>query len=323
MHVLFAGGTGFVGKTFLDNLSELQSREPFELTLLSRDPDAFIDRNAEFVARYGQNFSIVRQSLPEITLARSFDVIIHGAEVPSSDITDETVARSDEVLKSLLSFAKRSGTKRIVYLSSGAVYSLGGDLDVPFAPTLDFPEVALDASLYGYSKYMSELTLRSFAKRTGIEHVIIRIFNVASRHVPLSGRYALGNFVNDLLDPDKTEITITGSGEDRRSFIGGRELSGLLAYCLNRAPTGKVYNACSQQDISILELAKLVLHVAGSKKPIVVSSPNAPANHYYGVANIPEPYISSHHDIQQEIAQLIASSAKLPGHEPDENSCKS
>lgn len=310
MRVLFAGGTGFIGKTFLENLGELQAGRPLELTMLSRSPDAFLRGNPKFAGDLGNRFSLVQQSLPKITLTEPFDVIIHGAEVPSANLGDDYVRRSAEVLESLLSFAERSGTRQIVYLSSGAVYTLRKDLNPPFEVSTDLRDGVLKAgAYYAYSKYLSEETLRRFSQRTGIGHAVIRIFNVASRHVPLSGRYALGNFVSDLLSPDQPMIIINGSGQDRRSFIGGRQLAGLLNFCLDQATPGAVYNACSRDSISILELAEMVREVAASNKPIVVASPNAAANDYFGTPNLPEVFLSSAADIRAEIAGLLASSA--------------
>lgn len=313
MRVLFAGGTGFIGKTFLESLGELQASRPFELTVLSRSPDAFLRDNPELTGDLGRRFSLVRQSLPEISLTAPFDVIIHGAEVPLVNLGDDYVSRSAEVLQSLLSFAERAGTRQIVYLSSGAVYTLAKELSPPFEVSTNLRDSAPEAGAYAYSKHMSEETLRRFSQQTGIGHAVIRIFNVASRHVPLSGRYALGNFVGDLLSPDQPAIMINGSGKDRRSFIGGRQLSGLLDFCLDQAPPGAVYNACSRDSVSILELAELVREAAASDKPVAIASPEATANDYFGAPNLPEAFLSSAADIRAEIAALLSFSASKAG----------
>ena len=142
-----------------------------------------------------------------------------------------------------------------------------------------------------------------------MSYVIVRIFNVASRHVPLHGRYALGNFVGDIVDETKPGITINGSGRDLRSFISGQHLAGLLCHSMREAPAGAIYNACSQDEMSIYELAKLVSDVAGHTKAVTVAAPNAPARHYTGAPNLPLAFLSTRDDLRREIAELVAASS--------------
>jgi len=305
MRVLFAGGTGFVGKTFLDGLVPLTADEPLVLTLLSRDPAAFLAANRTLVERPGVEVSVLRQTLPELTLTGRFDAVVHGAEIPAAEVAADYMEQSAQVLRALLGFAERAGARRFVYLSSGAVYTLDTRLKAPFAMQPDFPDAGAQAGAYAYSKYLSELEVRKFSQATGISHVILRIFNVASQYVPLTGRYALGNFALDLVDPVRRAIRINGSGRDRRSFIGGAQLAGLIEFCLSQAPDGAIYNVCSEQTVSILELAELVRDIAGGNKPIEVAAPDAPSQDYTGRSNLPHDFISTHDSLRRALEQLI------------------
>lgn len=306
MRVLMSGGTGFVGRTFLDGLCPTRSGAPLHLTLLSRDPEAFASRHPEYLNRPDVTIRLVRQTLPNVDLDESFDVVIHGAEVPVLDVTAKMVVQNDAALGAMLAVANRAKSKRFVYLSSGAVYALEPDLEPPFAMQADFPAASPEKRAYAWSKYQSEREVRRACRVAGMSHVIVRIFNVASRHVPLEGRYALGNFVGDLLDDSKPAIAINGSGRDLRSFISGNHLAGLLCHSLHEAPDGAIFNACSQDAMSIYELAELVSDVAGHKKAVTVAAPEAPVRHYTGAPNIPLAYLSTRDDIRREITHLVA-----------------
>lgn len=306
MRALVAGGTGFVGRTFLDGLRPSSSGAPLHLTLLSRDPRAFAARHPECVRQSSAEIQLVRQALPQLDLDGPFDVVLHGAEVPAPDFTPEMVTHNDATLRAMLALAERVGAKRFVYLSSGAVYTLEPDLKPPFEVQVDFPAASPDAGAYAWAKYQSEREVRRACQAAGLSYVILRIFNVASRHVPLQGRYALGNFVGDLLDDTRPAIAISGSGQDRRSFIAGNQLSGLLRHCMDEAPDGSIYNACSEDQISIIELAELVRDAAGRNKAIAVAQPDAPVRHYSGTPNLPLAFLSTRDDIRREIARLVA-----------------
>jgi nucleoside-diphosphate-sugar epimerase len=255
----------------------------------------------------GTKIRVVRQTLPELDLDEPFDVVLHGAEVPVLDVTVKMAAHNDAALEAMLAAAKRFGAKRFVYLSSGAVYALQPDLEPPFAVQAEFLSSSPEAGIYAWSKYQSETEVRRFCQASGLSHVILRIFNVASRHVPLRGRYALGNFVDDLLDDARPAIAINGSGRDRRSFISGPQLARLLCHSLREAPDGAIYNACSGEEISIRDLAHLVCEAAGRSKPVTVAAPDALVRHYTGLPNLPPAFLSTREDIRHEIARLVAS----------------
>ena len=307
MRVLVAGGTGFIGRTFLEGLCLPRSGATLDLTLISRDPEAFAARYPECVNLPGAKVRLVRQTLPELDLDEPFDVVLHGAEVPVSNGTAKMAAHNDAALEAMLALAKRSRAQRFVYLSSGAVYALKSDLNPPFEMQANFPDGSPEAGIYAWSKYQSESEVRRYCQASGLSYVIVRIFNVASRHLPLEGRYALGNFVEDLLDDARPAIAINCSGRDRRSFISGPHLAGLLCYSLYEAPDGAIYNACSEDEISIRDLADLVCEAAGRRKPVKVAAPDAPVSHYTGAPNLPPEFLSTRDDIRHEIARLVAS----------------
>lgn len=303
--VLFAGGTGFIGKTFLEHHALWSAIPGFDLTIFSRDPAAFVAANPALMKRIGGDVRLVRQRLPHIDHEGAYDVIVHGLEVPSLDLSHDHVEQSLRNMESLQLFARKAGARRFVYLSSGAIYTLNGQLRPPFAVDADLGKPDPDGDIYALSKYRNEQSLRAFSQSSGISHSIIRIFNVASAHVPLNGRYALGNFVRDAMSPDIAAIEINGSGRDLRSFIDGRALSALMLHCMTGAKDDAIFNGCSDEAISIRELATIVRDIANVEKPLVVLNEDMVARHYTGIPNLPPHCVSNAEGLRAAIGSLI------------------
>ena len=100
-----------------------------------------------------------------------FDTVVHLASFPRQKVVEGNPALASEVmatgLVNLLEQSKKYGIKRFVYISSSMVYG-------------DFTEVVTETSpcnpigQYGIMKYMGEKLVEDYARRTGMEYVIIR-----------------------------------------------------------------------------------------------------------------------------------------------------
>lgn len=100
-----------------------------------------------------------------------FDTVVHLASFPRQKVVEGNPALASEVMATglinLLEQSKKYGIKRFVYISSSMVYG-------------DFTEVVTETSpcnpigQYGIMKYMGEKLVEDYARRTGMEYVIIR-----------------------------------------------------------------------------------------------------------------------------------------------------
>ena len=291
--VLLTGGTGFFGKWLLRSF--LRMRQSYgtdaSLTVLSRDPKRFLDSCPEFVDQPGLDFIAgdVRSFTPPA--GQTFDFVIHGATSASAKLDQNDPEEMYSVItdgtRHLLEFARRCDTRRLLYISSGAVYGMQ-------PPTLSHvPETyeGVPTTAYGRGKKASE-QLCIDASTGRFECVIARPFAFVGPYLPLDTHFAIGNFIRDCLE--NRPIVIRGDGTPLRSYLYAADLAEWLWTLLLRGEHGRAYNIGSADDISIHDLACLVRECAGTQNEILVQK-KAKA----GV--LPARYVPSVARVQQEL----------------------
>ncbi len=149
----------------------------------------------------------------------------------------------------LLAAARAAGVKRVVLASSAAVY--GENEAVP----LSEDEEPDPLSPYAASKSINEIYARLFTNHLGLNVVALRYFNVyGPRQNPASDYAAVVPIFIKILE-NEGEPVIFGDGLQTRDFVYIADVvqANVQAAESVKAP-GKVFNICSGQEISLLEL---------------------------------------------------------------------
>jgi UDP-glucose 4-epimerase len=120
---------------------------------------------------------------------------------------------------------------------------------------------------YAYSKGVDEFLGLAYFRQYGLPVTIVRLFNtVGPRQVGMYGM-VVPRFVGAALKNEPLQVT--GGGEQTRCFCHVSDIVGaLLKLMQTPAAVGKVYNLGSDQEISINDLARRVIALAGSSSPI-------------------------------------------------------
>ena len=271
--IFITGGTGFIGKWLLEGFNEANTRLDLhaEATLLSRNPEAFIKdypHLGQIPGIYLQKGDIQNFNFPE----ESFDFLIHGATEASARLNEENpLMMIDTILsgtRRILEFAQLSGVKRLLFLSSGAVYGRQPPhlTHVP-EDHIGAPDPTQPLSAYGEAKRIAELLCSVYRLQYGIETSIARCFAFVGPYLNLDIHYAIGNFIRDGLE--QRTIQIKGDGTPYRSYMYAADLTIWLWTILFKAESGKVYNVGSDQEISISDLAGKIRSLF--EKPLEVS----------------------------------------------------
>lgn len=269
--IFMTGGTGFFGKWLLHSLLALR-REPgvdISLTVLSRAPNSFLKANAEFDGRSGLDFVTGDVRTFDFTGLPSYDFIIHGATAASANLDreqpDEMFSVITDGTRHVLDFVRHGSVRRLLYLSSGAVYG-------PQPPALShIPESyeGSPATAYGKGKRVSEALCRE-ASSGRFECVIARPFAFVGPYLPLDLHYAVGNFIRDALK--KQPVLVHGDGRPYRSYLYASDLAVWLWTLLLRGQNGAAYNVGSPEAISIADLAQLVAQLGGGHAEVVIQA---------------------------------------------------
>lgn len=218
---------------------------------------------------------LLRGNVEEVELPR-FDLAFHGAALPAPDFyvkrpVEAMLPDSLGLLRVLRRAAESGG--RVVFLSSSEVY---GDPEVVPTPESYWGRVNPVGvrSPYDESKRFGEALCMAFRREYGVDVRVARIFNTYGPRLDPDSSYArvVTKFLVQALRGEP--ITVHGDGLQTRSFAYVSDVvNGLITIAHCERCAGEVYNVGSDEEVTILELAKLVKEVAGSASPIVHTPP--------------------------------------------------
>ena len=146
----------------------------------------------------------------------------------------------------------------VVYASSAAVYG-----DCPTLPiTEDVPKTPLSA--YGADKYGCELHARVATHVFAIPTVGLRFFNVyGPRQDPKSPYSGVISIFCDRLSRGEG-VQIFGDGLQRRDFVYVTDVVAAMMAAMRCRPSGApVFNVCTGQATTVLELARTIAELCG------------------------------------------------------------
>lgn len=276
--ILITGGTGFFGKSLLK--ADLFP-EDTQLYLLSRNGIRFKTKTkAKIIPLTGDIRTIDLSGF-------QFDSVIHAAAPSGGGASEEEMFSiltqgTAHLLKEL---KKMDTVKRLLYVSSGAVY---GKQEKDFSLESD----PLDpVTLYGKGKVLAE----QMCLESGIPCVIARCFAFAGEYLPKNAHFAIGNFLADL--EEKRTIHIKGDGSPLRSYLYAGDLAEWLFALLNDGRAGEVYNVGSEEAVSIRELAEMIARRA--TPPLQVEIHGAPTG------EPPQRYLPSTEKIRRELGLKV------------------
>ena len=279
------GGTGFLGRSLLDYLAEVASfYDPcdFKVTVLSRNPAKFFENFPEY--RGHKWLSVVTGDLQLLPPLGNYTDVIHGAA--DTHWKGEELAWFEQLTdgtRRVLDFACDSGAHRFLFLSSGAVYGFQ-DPEVPSLKEdmCSAPLPSDIASIYGHGKRMAETLCALYTQQKGLHCIVARCFSVISRHVPMNGPYAVGNFLRDALATECGHINVQGDGTAIRTYLDGHEMAHWMFSLLDDCLPGETYNIGSDQPVTMLELSqKIAVQLAPHKTIRVNCAQNSTARSTY------------------------------------------
>jgi nucleoside-diphosphate-sugar epimerase len=168
-------------------------------------------------------------------------------------------------IENVLRLSKNTGVKRIYYASSSEVYG------EPFEIPQNERTTPLNSRLpYAVVKNVGEVYLRTFQKEYGLPFTIFRFFNTYGPRQ--SEDFVLPRFVRAALDGQP--LRVYGDGSQTRTFCYVDDtVDACVAAHRRGAFENDVVNVGSDQEMSILELAQLVVRVIGGESKIEFMPP--------------------------------------------------
>jgi UDP-glucose 4-epimerase len=268
MRALITGGAGFIGSHLADSLVERGDRVVL-LDDLSTGRLANIEHlngrpDVEFVLG-----SILNSDLVDHVVS-GVDAVFHlAAAVGVKLIVEkplESLITNIRGTETVVEKAHKYG-KRTLVMSTSEIYgkntsdSLSEDDDRILGSPLK--------SRWSYSeaKAIDEILAYTSWREKGLDTVIIRLFNTVGPRQTGSYGMVIPRFVGQALK--NQPITIFGDGTQSRCFCHVSDIvDGVLALSEHPEAFGKVFNLGGDQEVSISDLARQVVELAGSESEL-------------------------------------------------------
>ena len=199
------------------------------------------------------------------TSMKNCDYVFHLAAMLGVKYTEDNKLSCLEVnctgTKNVLEAATTNKVKKFIFASSSEVY--GEPVEIPQKEAT----TPLNSKLpYAVVKNLAESYFRTYQKEDNINYTIFRLFNTFG---PLqSDDFVITKFINQAIA--NKDLTVYGDGSQTRTFCYIDDNIDCTIKCLlENKYTNDVLNIGSDEEMSILSLAKLVIKLTKSQSKII------------------------------------------------------
>jgi len=248
--ILLTGGSGFLGaeiKAYYNSLG-------VEVTTLGRHENS--DIRIDF-----DDFDIANLNLKKY----SFDTLIHCAAINETIIKKSipnTYSMNVTSTRLLTELAINSNISNFIYISTFHVYGVGSGV-------IDENHSTKPLNDYGLTHLLSEKIVQNVCSLNNINYLIVRPTNVYE--IPESikefNRWTLVPFLFVKQAVEKSEISLTSSGEQLRNFVSVQDVINSFAYLGKES----IVNAYGPDTLTIKGFAYKVAKIASEVLGLDVS----------------------------------------------------
>ncbi len=266
MNYLITGGAGNIGSSLAKELSKILDNQIIILDNLSTGHISKIPQkeNVKFIKCDANDYSDIAPVFGRF----QFDFVFHYAAVVGVQRTLDNplkVLNDCKGMENILKLSKNTGVKRIFYSSSSEVY--GEPFEIPQREHT----TPLNSKLpYAIVKNISEAYCRSYYQEYGLEYTIFRFFNTYGPNQ--SEDFVVPRFLKRALSGE--DINIYGDGSQTRSFCYiDDNIETCIKAIFDPEAINEVINVGSDKEITVLELAQLILGITGSSSKLIHHKP--------------------------------------------------
>ena len=271
--VIVTGGAGFIGSNLVKKLLDLNVEKLLIIDDLSTGNESNIssivsDERVEFLNSKIEDIESINE------LFEDYDFCYHlAAGVGVQYIMDNL---SESLLTNILATHKvleacQANGLPVLLTSTSEVYGVAEDDDVWTEDTKSLigPTTKLRWS-YAASKMIDEFIALSLFEEGKVSPIIVRLFNIIGPNQLSKYGMVVPRFIESALE-DK-DILIHGDGSQSRSFTWVDDVVNYLIKLAEVKAYGEVFNIGQTEEISIKNLAELIIKKTNSNSQIIYKS---------------------------------------------------
>ncbi len=268
MRALITGGAGFIGSHLADYLLARGD----QVILLDNLSTGRYENIEHLLGRPDVEFvlgSILNADLVDDVVSRC-DTIFHLAAAVGVELIVEKPLESlrTNILGSEILFEKaHKYGRRILVTSTSEIYGKNASDRLHEDDDRILGSPLKTRWSYSEAKAIDEVLAYTYWKEKGLETVIVRLFNTVGPRQ--TGHYGMviPRFVHQAIRGEP--LTVYGDGRQTRCFCYVGDVVGALVALVERPEAyGRVFNLGGAEEISIVDLAHRVVHLADSDSKI-------------------------------------------------------
>ena len=266
MRYLVTGGAGFIGSHLVEALVGRDDT----VTVLDNLATGDLSNLASADGRFRMVHGSVLDALLVDDLVADTDVVVHLAAAVGVRLIVE------KPLHSLITNIRGSETvleaahryrRKVLIASTSEIY--GKNDKAPFQEDDDRVLGSTKINRWGYStsKAVDEILAFAYYRERGLPTVVVRLFNTVGERQSSAYGMVIPRFVDQALSG--APLTVYGDGGQSRCFCDVSDVVRALMGLLDEPrATGDVFNVGSTEEVTILELAKRVIDIAGTSSEV-------------------------------------------------------
>ena len=254
--IFVAGHKGLVGSAIVRNLESnghtniiTRTRDELDLTNSNAVKNFFMEEKPEYV----------------FLAAAKVGGIGGNADYPADFIYENLMIQSN-----VISMAAENGVKKLLFLGSSCIYPKFAKQPITEDQLLTGPlEGSNDA--YAIAKIAGIKMCQAYRKQYGLNAIAVMPTNLYGPNDNFDINYGhvlpslLAKFDGSLEKSKHWVVKLWGDGSARREFLHVDDLAAALLICMERYDSEEIINIGTGEDITIKELAEMIVEVTGYK----------------------------------------------------------
>ncbi|MDA9996049.1 SDR family oxidoreductase [Candidatus Pelagibacter sp.] len=259
MKILLFGSEGNLGKEFSKKL-----KKKFDLTCI----DYHKERSKKKFINIDLSKKIVLKKIKknDVGIILSFYKSQPSEFLKANKIAFNKI--NHKILDNCLKICKINKVKKIIYLSSAAIY----------ADNLKIKKISENyplkpKTIYGNFKLQAEKKILQYGDRFNLDCINLRLFN----YYTSNGNILINNFKKQL---KKNKIFINGDGNQSRDFLHIDDMLSAIEYFINNRVKSSTFNLCSGNGTKIKDIINALI-----KKGNIINYTNKNQSNFFLVGN--------------------------------------